>query len=62
MLCVARVNLSDWPEGQLRDVDPKHERIAGLLRAGYIAGVAIPRKTEEPNRTEAKKRGTRGDE
>jgi hypothetical protein len=60
MLCVARVNLSDWPEGDLRDVDPKHERIAGFLRAGYIVGVRIPRTepaaTDEPARTAAKQR------
>lgn len=36
MLCKAEVNLPDWPEGQLRDVDPKDEKTQGLLRAAWI--------------------------
>lgn len=46
MLCVAKVNLSDWPEGHRRDVDPTNERIQGLLRGGYIVGLRIPRSPE----------------
>lgn len=48
MLCVARCNMSDWPEGQIRDVDPKHETIAGWLRAQYIVPVRIVRRDAEP--------------
>lgn len=44
MLCVAKVSLADWPEGQRRDVDPSNERIIGLLRAGYIVGLQLPRR------------------
>lgn len=44
MLCVAKVNLSDWPEGQRRDVDPTNERTEGLLRAGYIVPLQLPRR------------------
>jgi hypothetical protein len=44
MLCRAKVNLSDWPEGDARDVDPHNERIAGLLRAGYIVPLQLPRR------------------
>lgn len=44
MLCVAKVNLSDWPEGQRRDVDPTNERTVGLLRAGYIVPLQLPRR------------------
>lgn len=46
MLCVAKVNLSDWPEGDRRDVDPENERIIGLLRGGYIAPLRLPRRVE----------------
>lgn len=50
MLVVARVNLSDWPEGQIREVDPTHEQIAGLLRVNYIVPVRIPRRpAKEPD-------------
>jgi hypothetical protein len=44
MLCVAKVNLSDWPEGHRRDVDPQNERIIGLLKGGYIAPLQLPRR------------------
>lgn len=59
MLCVAKVNLSDWPEGQRREVDPANERTQGLLRAGYIAPLQLPRRpapetTDQPARTAAK--------
>lgn len=47
MLCVAKVNLSDWPEGDRRDVDPENERIIGLLRGGYIAPLRLPRRPAE---------------
>lgn len=47
MLCVAKVNLSDWPEGDRRDVDPDNERIIGLLRGGYIAPLRLPRRPAE---------------
>lgn len=46
MLCVANVALSDWPVGQVRDVDPSSERIRGLLRAGYV--VPLVRASETP--------------
>ncbi len=36
MLCKAEVNLPDWPEGQMRDVDPQHEQVAGWLRNAWI--------------------------
>lgn len=45
MLCVARVNLSDWPEGQIREVDPTNETIAGFLRTHYIVPVRVPRRS-----------------
>lgn len=48
MLCVAKVSLSDWGEGQRRDVDPTHERIAGLLRGGYIVPLELPRRLVAP--------------
>lgn len=48
MLCVAKVNLSDWGEGQRREVDPTNERIMGLLRGGYIVPLALPRRSEKP--------------
>jgi hypothetical protein len=44
MLCRAKVNLPDWPEGDARDVDPNNERTAGLLRAGYIVPLQLPRR------------------
>lgn len=46
MLCVAKVNLSDWPEGTRREIDPTNERNVGLLRAGYIAPLQLPRRLE----------------
>jgi len=61
MLCVAKVNLTDWPEGQRRDVDPANERTKGLLRAGYIVPLQLPRRpaaeteTAKPDRTPAKR-------
>lgn len=48
MLCVAKVNLSDWPEGDRRDVDPASDRIVGLLRGGYIVPLVLPRRQPEP--------------
>lgn len=36
MLCQSNVALSDWPLGDRREVDPKNEKIQGLLSAGYI--------------------------
>jgi hypothetical protein len=44
MLCVAKVNLSDWPEGTRRDIDPTNERNQGLLRVGYIVPLQLPRR------------------
>lgn len=41
MLCKANVNLSEWPEGEIRDVDPKKERTVGLLRGGYIVPMIL---------------------
>lgn len=46
MLCVAKVNLSDWPEGHRREIDPTNERNVGLLRAGYIVPLQLPRRLE----------------
>lgn len=68
MLCVAKVNLSDWPEGHRRDVDPTNERTIGLLRAGYIVPLQLPRRAaaEAPAKPETKraaaKRSGSGDE
>lgn len=43
MLCIANVHLNDWPMNDRRDVDPTDERIKGLLRAGYIVPLVLPR-------------------
>jgi hypothetical protein len=61
MLCVAKVNLQDWPEGQRRDVDPNNERIQGLLVAGYIAPLQIPRRPDTEDAPK-RKRASEGDE
>lgn len=54
MLCVAKVNLSDWPEGHRREVDPTNERTVGLLRAGYIVPLQLPRRPAPPEAPEAR--------
>lgn len=46
MLCVANVNLPDWPEGSARDVDPSIEKTRGLLRAGFI--VPLVKRPQRP--------------
>jgi hypothetical protein len=43
MLCIANVNLPDWPLNDRRDVDPKDEQVKGYLRAGYIVPLVMPR-------------------
>lgn len=47
MLCKAIVNLPDWPEGTLRDVDPKDEIIQGYLRAPFIVPMIRKRPAEK---------------
>lgn len=55
MLCVSNAALPDWPLGDRREVDPKNERIAGLLRARLIVALVPPRRAPEtpPKRSEA---------
>lgn len=48
MLCEANVSLSDWPQGQRRDVDPTNERVKGLLRSGFIVPLMLRRPPVTP--------------
>ena len=48
MLCKAEVNLPDWPEGQMRDVDPQHEQVAGWLRNAWITPLVRRRASQSP--------------
>jgi hypothetical protein len=60
MLCVANVNLPDWPEGTARDVDPSIEKTRGLLRAGFIVPLVkrpAARASEPPAATESSEDG-----
>lgn len=51
MLCKAQVNLPDWPEGSLRDVDPKDEIVQGYLRAGFAVPMIrqLPKPEKKPS-------------
>jgi hypothetical protein len=52
MLCQANVHLSDWPLGERREVDPKDEQVKGLLRAGFIVPLVMPRTPRQPTPVE----------
>lgn len=54
MLCRAEITLPDWPEGQMRDVDPTDERVQGFLRNAWITPlvrqrVQAPQSPEQPS-------------
>ena len=50
---VLNVYVSDWPEGHRREIDPTNERNVGLLRAGYIVPLQLPRRDAPPAPREA---------